>query len=86
MSRRFMITKSAPCCGNTGAIGEVYEFEGYHDKEYGTCICGSQYKGKILLCRNGEYGVQEFRVKWLPPESDIIEHDTIQEIEDKLKV
>jgi hypothetical protein len=89
MSRRFVIVRPKPCCGNINSIGNVYEEDVRPLLPVTICgICGKMHTENTVGYRlNGMPVVVEVcRIKWLPPESDIIEHDTIQEIEDKLKV
>jgi hypothetical protein len=87
MSRRFMIVKPRPCCGYSLEVGNVCDYHGKYVGPVRCIYCGEKdMTQKTYLEFDGVYIVHESRIVWLPPESDIIEHDTIQEIEDKLKV
>jgi hypothetical protein len=85
MSRRFMIVRPTSCCKDTQSIGDVYEFKGYVDCIC-SCDCGSEEFGTFVENMSDSEVIEMDRIIFLPDESDIIEHDTIQEIEDKLKV
>lgn len=85
MSRRFMVTKPTPCCNSKKSIGLVLEHIESRTCDSTCSACGSYLNEEQRhLSNNGWY--PESRIVWLPDKDDVISHDTIQEIQDKLKV
>jgi hypothetical protein len=87
MSRRFMVIRKAPCCGDEYWIGRtVFEAKEIVTDDI-TCYCGKKFENVLVAKVSDGTGFPVSLIKWLDdPDEEIISHDAIQEIEDKLKV
>jgi hypothetical protein len=86
MSRRFMIVKPRPCCGYDEYVGYISTAKMILYADNNCCgNCGIELDPCMSIedSKDGFY-IELDRIIWLDdPDSS---HDTIQEIEDKLKV